>query len=86
MLNSSQQFQSKAASAMKTHFAKRWASANQLVNQVTGGNHTLGNGFHYTKPYAVFLLESDDHSQKGYSIWRCENGRPVELEKQILLK
>ena len=70
----------------KAHYAKRWGNVNDMVNQVTGGHHTLGTGFYYPKPFAVFILEADDRKQKGYSIWRCENGRPVALEKLILLK
>ncbi len=62
---------------------RSWRSANAVVEEVTGGDYTLGYGFRYPRRFAVFLLETDDRSQRGYSIWRCDDGRPVKLERLI---
>lgn len=61
-----------------------WTEATKVLETVVDGRqHTLGTGYDYPLPLAVFTKDAWSGEGMGYVVWETKNGRPSTVVASI---
>jgi len=60
----------------ETYEVANWPEAGKKLEEIVGGQEwTLGSGYDYPKPYAVFYMDAWSGEGIGYRVWTTQGKR-----------